>query len=82
MYNKRFHSMSYYKNIKHTFSKNTHGAHFFENKNKIIKRHFSLSFTLLYPFIRSCKFVITETGAYNIAHDENAMSSLIIQTIH
>ena len=45
---------------------------------KIIKRHFCLSFSLLYLFIRSCKFVIVETRAYDIAHDENAMSSIII----
>ena len=30
-------------------------------KKKIIKRHFCLSFSLLYLFIRSCKFVIIET---------------------
>ena len=37
---------------------------------------------LLYLFVRSCKFVVTETRAYDIAHDEKAMSSLIIQSIY
>ena len=30
-------------------------------------------------FIRSCKFI--KRGAYDIAYDDNAMSSLIIQSI-
>ena len=51
------------------------------SRTKIIQRHFCLSFSLLYLFIRSCKFVITETRAFDIAHVENAMSSLIIQSI-
>ena len=38
-------------------------------------RHIFLSFSLLYLFIRSSKFVIIETCAYNIANDENAMIS-------
>ena len=40
----------------------------------IIKRHVCLSFFHLYLFIRSCKLVITETRAYDIAHDESTMS--------
>ena len=52
-----------------------------ENKKKIIRRHFCLSFFLLYLFIRSYKFVIIETRTYDIAHDEKAMSSLISQSI-
>ena len=40
----------------------------------IIKRHVCLSFFRSYLFIRSCKLVIIETGAYDIAHDENTMS--------
>ena len=60
-----------------------HAVHTFKNKNKrkIIKIHFCLSFSLLYMFIRSCKFIIVETRIYDIAHDENAMSSLMIQSI-
>ena len=37
-------------------------------------------FIPVYIFI-TCKFVITEARTYNIAHDENALSSLIIQSI-
>ena len=52
---------------------NIWSTHFqWENEKKIIKGHFCLWFSLLYPFIRSCKFVITR--AYNMAHDENAMN--------
>ena len=36
---------------------------------EIIKRHFCLSFSLVYLFIRRCKFVIIETRAYDIAHN-------------
>ena len=46
--------MLYYSNIWST--------HFQEQKfKKIIKRHFCLSFSLLYLFICSCKFLIIET---------------------
>ena len=53
----------------------------FKNKNKRKSlRDIFVSFFLLYLFIRSCKFV--KIDAYDIAHDENAMSSLIIQSIY
>ena len=48
---------------------------------KIIKIHFTLLFSVLYLFIRSCKFVIIETRPYKIAHGKNVMSSLIIQSM-
>ena len=35
--------------------------HFQEQKKKIIKRHFCLSFSLLCLFIRCCKFVVIKT---------------------
>ena len=35
----------------------------------------------MYMFICCCKFVIIEIGAYDIAPDESAMSSLINQNI-
>ena len=59
-------------------------VHTFKNKNKRKSRLrdiFVCHFFFLYLFIRSCKFVTTETRAYDIAHDENVMSSLIIQSI-
>ena len=65
----------------------TYKQHFQEQKTlsrtgkKIIKRHFYLPFSLLYLFIHSCKFVVIETYAYDIAHDDNVMSSLISQRI-
>ena len=40
------------------------------------KRHFCLSFSLLYLFIRSYKFALIETCVYDMAH-EKAMSSKI-----
>ena len=52
-----------------------------QKQKKIIKRHFCLSFCLLHLLIPSCKFVMIETRAYNIAHGKNAMSSLTIQSI-
>ena len=51
----------------------TYEVHTFK---KIIKRYFCLSFSPLYLFIRSGKVAITETRAYDIAHDENAMSPI------
>ena len=48
---------------------------------KIINRHFCLTFSLSYMFISSCKLFIIETRAYDIAHDENANSSSIIQSV-
>ena len=68
----------------------TYEVHAFKNeKRKKIKRHFCLSFSLLYIFIRSCKFIIINTRANDIAHDENmdiaddenVMGSLMIQSI-
>ena len=47
----------------------------------VIKGHFCLWFSFLYQFICSCKFIIIETCVYDIAHGENAMSSLITQSI-
>ena len=43
---------------------------------QIIKKHFYLPFSFLHWFLCSCNFVIIETSAYDIARDENAMSSL------
>ena len=37
-----------------------------KNWKKIIKRHFCLSFSLLYLFLRSCKFAIVEALAYEL----------------
>ena len=39
------------------------------------KRHFCLSFSLLYLLICSSNFVMIETDAYDIARDEIVMSS-------
>ena len=62
---------------------NIWSTHFQKQKLKktIIKRHSCLSFYRLYLFIEGRKFVIIETCAYDVAHDKNALSSLIIQTI-
>ena len=54
------------------------------SRTKIKENHsdaFCLSFSHLYLFLRSCKFAIIETSAYDKAHDQNAMSSLIIQSV-
>ena len=54
------------------------------NKNKRISLQDIFVYHFLfyiYLFIHSCKSVIIETRTYNIAHDENAMSSSIIQSI-
>ena len=72
MWNERNHSICY--------TITTYEVHTFKNKNKIIKkRQICLSFSLLYLFIHSYKFVLTETEthAYNIAHDENVMNSKV-----
>ena len=45
------------------------------------QENFCLSFSLLDLFFRSWKFVMTETRAYNIAHDENVMSLSITQSL-
>ena len=63
-----------------TKSQEFFGANSYACRNRV-KRHFCLSFLILYLFIRSCKFVIIETRAYDITHDENAMTSLISQPI-
>ena len=45
------------------------------SRTKIKENHEeTFSFSLLYLFINSCKFVTTETRAYDIAHGENALS--------
>ena len=46
----------------------------FQNK-KIIKIHFCLSFFLLHLFLLSCKFLIIETRAHDMAHNDNAINS-------
>ena len=54
----------------------TYEVHTFSNKNKIKSlRDIFVYHSLLYLF------VIIETRAYDIAHDENSMISLIIQII-
>ena len=70
-------------NMKHTLSQQHMKYTLSRTKRKgiIIKRHFCLSFSRLYLFIRSCKLVIIETCTFDITHDESAMSSLIIQSI-
>ena len=62
------------KHMKYTLSKT-------KIKKTIIKRHSCLSFYRLYLCIKGRKFVIIETCAYDVAHDKNALSSLIIQII-
>ena len=64
------------------YTKTRYEAHTFKNKNKRKSlRDDFVYHLLLYLLIHSCKFVIIETRAYNIAHDDNVISSLIIQTI-
>ena len=55
------------------YTTTTYEVHTFKNKNKrkLLRDMFCLSFSLLYLFIPSCRFAITEAGTYNIAHDEN-----------
>ena len=57
-----------------------HEVDTFKNKTER-KRHFCLLFSLLYLLIRSYKLAIIETRAYDIAHDEDAMISLISQIL-
>ena len=66
------------------YTTRTYEVHILKNKNKrkSLRDIFVYNFPLLYLFICSCKFVVTEIRTYNIAHDENAMSSLIIQSIY
>ena len=57
-----------------------HEVHTFKNKTER-KRHFCLLFSLLYLLIRNYELAIIETRAYDIAHDEDAMISLISQIL-
>ena len=65
------------------YTKTSYELHTFKNKNKrnllrdILVYHF-----VFYICLIVCKFAIIETRAYDIAHDESAMSSLIIQSIY
>ena len=56
----------------HLYTTTTYQVHTFKNKKIKSLRD------ILYPFIRSCKFAIIETCSYDIAHDENAISSKYI----
>ena len=69
MCNERNHSICY--------TTTTYEVHIFKNKNKSksLRDIFYHFFSLLNLSIRSCKFVLTESRAYDIAHDENALSS-------
>ena len=71
MCNERNHSICY--------ATTTYEVHTFKNRNKrkSLLRDISVYHCRLYLFIRSCKFVTTEIRAYDIALDENAMSSLV-----
>ena len=51
-----------------------------KSKSKLLTDIFIYCF-LFYVFIRSPKFITKETRAYDIAHDMNPMSSLLIQNI-
>ena len=78
MCNERSHSICY--------TTTTYEVHAIKNQNKIksLLRDIFVyheTFSRLGLFIRSCKFVIIETCVYDIAHDENAISSSIIQSI-
>ena len=55
------------------FFTTTYEVHTLKNKNekKLLRDIFDANY----------KFVLIETRAYDIAHDENAMSSLIIQSL-
>ena len=57
---------------------NIWGTNFQEQKRKLL-RYIFVYHSLFHMFIHGCKFVIIETCSYIIAHDENVMSSLIIQ---
>ena len=69
MSNDRNHSICY--------TTTTYEVHIFNNENKIksLRDIICLSFSLLYHFIYSCKFVIIETRA-DMAH-ENAINSKV-----
>ena len=54
------------------------------SRTKLKENHyetFLFIISLLYMFIRSCKFVVIGTRAYDIAHDKNTMGSLISESI-
>ena len=76
MCNERNHSICY--------TTTTSSTHCPEQKSKkiiikkVIIKKIIVIFSRLYLFIRSWKFVIIETSPYDIAHDENRMSSLLI----
>ena len=56
-------------------------VHTFKNKNKVkslLRDIFVYHFLFNTCLLCSCKFGITETRAYDIVYDENAMSSSII----
>ena len=52
-----------------------------KSKRKSLRHNSVLSFSLLYLLVCHCKFVVIEICAYDIADDEKAMNSLIIQKI-
>ena len=51
-----------------------------KNKSKLLTDIFIYRF-LFYVFIDSPKFLTKETRAYDIAHNMNPMSSLLIQNV-
>ena len=64
------------RSIRYTTTTYVWSTHLQEQRSKkIIKSLFCLSFSFLYLYFCSGKFVIVETSAYDIAHDENAISS-------
>ena len=74
MCNERNHNICY--------TTTTYKVHTFKNKNK--RKSLRYIFVFLFPFymfILGCQFVIIETHAYDTAHDGNAKSSLIVQSI-
>ena len=78
MYNKRNHSICY--------TRITYEVHTLKNQNKNKRKSLSRDifvyhFLFYICLIRNCKFAVIETRAYDIAHDENATTSLIIQSV-
>ena len=60
------------------YTTTTYELQAFKNKKKMIKRHFSLSFSLLYLLIHSCKFITIEICALlfvTIERDAKVMRS-------
>ena len=73
------------------YTTTTYEVHTFKEKiwNKMIKTFLFIIFSFYFLFLSlhflfllmcSCIFVIIETCAYNIAHEEDAMSSLVIHS--